>query len=266
MKLYIQEMEKTQTDKYIEKYLDENLKNLIGMSIIELSKKMNIAVSTLSKFVRKAKFHNFREFQFFLSSELNERNERLELPKPSQKTESEILTIRNHDFYAIDKTSKLISASDLEKSINLIEKSNIVWCIGKGNSNLAALDFSNSLNLMGRISFSTNDIFGTINRIKLLGSNDCVIFFSERFNDEEYYKLIRNYLISRKVKVIVLTSMNKLAIKNNDGIDAIVNFFAFEKGERNNLVRNVKIQQIFLNNYLISRLLNKKTSRGSLDY
>lgn len=257
MQIYIREEQKTQTDIYIEKYLRSNLNTSIGLSIKDLSHKMNVAASTLSKFVRKAQFNNFREFQFYLANSLQKEHEQHSLTKTFNQAQSEILTIRNHDFYALDKTSKLISDSDLDLSINIILNSKIIWCIGKGNSHLAALDFSNSLNLMGIISFHTNDIFGKINRINLSTSNDCVIFFSERFNDKEYLKLIQENLMIKKVKVIILTAANKMTIKNV-GIDAIVNFFAFEKIERNNLIKNVKIQQIFLNNYLTIKLRKEK--------
>ncbi|WP_338983814.1 MurR/RpiR family transcriptional regulator [Spiroplasma endosymbiont of Othius punctulatus] len=253
MKINIKEERLTPTDKHIIRALNKELENIAGMPIESLGKEISVSISTISKFVKKAGFENYRKFQFFLQKSLDHKNNQEIYTKISESKNKEILTMKNHDFYAIEETSKLINNSDLNLAIKLINKSKVIWCLGHGNSYLAALDFSNSLNLTEKISFTTNDISGSINRIKMLKDSGLVIFFSERFNDKEYDSLIENVLSKNKVKVIVFTASNKVFI-NNKSVDVVINFYAFERETRNTLIRNVKVQQIFLNNFVISKL------------
>lgn len=253
MKINIKEEKQTSTDKHIIRALSDNLEIIVGMSIQSLSKIINVSISTISKFVKKAAFENYRSFQFFLQKTLDHRSRQDIYTKIAESKNREILTMKNHDFYAIEETSKMIDDHVLEQFFGYVQNSKVIWCIGHGNSYLAALDFSNSLNLTDFISFNTNDISGSINRIKMLKENDLVIFFSERFDNKEYEILIEEVLSKNKVKVAVLTSVDKAFISNKN-IDVIINFYAFEKETRNILIRNTKVQQIFLNNFLISKL------------
>lgn len=253
MKINIKEEKLTSTDKHIINSLNNNLEVIVGMSIQSLAHEINVSNSTISKFVKKAGFENYRNFQFFLQKTLDHQFRQSVYTKIAESKNREILTMKNHDFYAIEETSKMINETDLEQFISIVNNSNLTWCVGHGSSYLAALDFSDSLNLTEKISFNTNDIFGSLNRIKLLKENDLVIFFSERFESKEFDELIENVLSKNKVKVVVFTATNKSLI-NNKNIDVVLNFYAFERETRNVLIRNVKVQQIFLNNFLISKL------------
>ncbi|ATZ17128.1 RpiR family transcriptional regulator [Williamsoniiplasma luminosum] len=241
-------------DKIILDIVNKDPLNFIDISIVDFGKRTNSTTSTISKFVRHLGFENYKTFQHYISKSFYIMKES-ELTDPQLEETRDIITNKNYAFYAIDQTARIIDNPETQKLVDCIISSKKVWCIGMGNSFLAARDLSSSLNTQGIVSFATNDIFGEIRRLQQVTEEDLIIIISERLGQKEYEKLI-DMASKRGVKIATITSINPFFI--NDKVDYKISFFAFPRETRPDVVRNTKMQQIFVNNFIISSLIRKK--------
>ncbi|ATZ18442.1 RpiR family transcriptional regulator [Williamsoniiplasma somnilux] len=241
-------------DKNLITAINKEPESFVNLSIVEFSKRINAANSTVSKFVRRLGFENYRDFQNYISKNFYVKEENHFYSSVKEETK-DIITIKNYDFYAINETARKIDTKETLKFVKDILNSKKIWCIGMGNSYLAAKDLSTSLNGLGLVSFSTNDIFGQISRLKLLNKDDVLIFFSERFSQKEYFRLI-NMAEKLGTKIAIITAVNNFFVKTK--VDHIINFFAFPRSNRPDLVKNTKIQQIFVNNFITSLVIKQQ--------
>ncbi|AVN64371.1 MULTISPECIES: MurR/RpiR family transcriptional regulator [Mesoplasma] len=238
------------SDKDFVKKINNNPEVYINLSINELGNLIGASNSTVSKFVRRIGFRDYRSFQSYLTKTFHLRNESTLFNV--KEDDKKIVSLKNYNFYVLNETTRKMNLHEIERFSKTLIQTRRIWCIGTGNSYLAARDFSDSLNLLDFVSFSTNDVYGNLPKFKALMKDDIVIFFSELFAQADYHKLL-NIIKSNSVKVCVITSINEFFIDKR--IDFLINFFAFPKMERPKLVKNSKIQQIFLNNYIITNLI-----------
>lgn len=238
------------SDKEFIKRINGNPKIFLNISINELGNLIGASNSTVSKFVRRIGFRDYRSFQSYLTKTYYLRNDTTMI---SIKDDGDkIISIKNYNFYILNETSRKMNLQEIERFSKFIIRARRIWCVGTGNSYLAARDFSDSLNLLDLVSFSTNDVYGNLPKFKSLIKDDIVIFFSELFAQSDYQRLL-DLIKLKNVKVCVITSVNEFFIDKR--ADFLINFFAFPKQERPTLIKNSKIQQIFLNNYIISNLI-----------
>lgn len=249
-------------DKRIIDLINKSPDEYINISITQFAQKTNTVESTISKFVRHLGFENYRVFQQHLIRELEISKEN-RFYNPKNDYEKDIIIQKNYEFYAINETTKLLKKCSIDPLVQTIIESKIIFCIGSGNSFVAAQDFSEHLNRIGLISFATSDIFGSLDRLGALKSQDMIIFFSERFENNEYFKLAK-YCDERNVKIVVITSRTNLTL-TEDILKFVVNFYSHPQSHRPTQINNCKIQQIFVNNYLINELTKKIGRFQSVD-
>lgn len=128
-------------DRTIINYIENNYEKVMYMRVRDLANETYTSPATVLRCVKKLGFANFPDFKAQLQLKKNQKREKLnpDLPFSFQKNFEK-------DLAAIGK---------------LIEKADITYCLGLGNSQLMATYASNLLTTIGYRSFSTDPVLSS---------------------------------------------------------------------------------------------------------
>ncbi|ATZ16366.1 RpiR family transcriptional regulator [Entomoplasma freundtii] len=245
------------TDRLIIKKINQHPDAFINSSIVEFAKNVSTAVSTISKFVRRLGFTNYREFQnYLITSYLLEREKNYSDFLFQIKRDEEIENLKKIEFYAIEETIKLLDQRQLKNVAQRICEANKIWLIGSGQNFLQLQDLCNNLRIVGCNAFATSFPNNHAFEIMNLDSDDLVIFMADNYESNVYFNLVRK-LKENHVTLVMITALNKFFI--ND-MDFILNYFAFPLKSTPSLVGNTKVQSFFLNNLIMTYILKQKST------
>lgn len=246
-----------ETDRIIIQAINRNPESFLDIPIKMFANRANVAISTISKFVRRIGFKDYQSFQKHIAKSyaLQKENDFLRLMNFKQK---DTLTLKKYIFLAISETVKKIDFLVLDQLANIIINARKIWIIGKGENFLAAKDLAHELNDLGMFAFSTNEISNKMQQFSILNQSDFLLFISEKYIEKSYQEL-NIKLKKQKVKIGLITSLDKFFLDQK--VDFVINFFTFPKTYQQEIVSsNIKIQQFLINNILINTILNKKNT------
>lgn len=123
----------SKTEQEILSYLLENEESINNASIVSLADSVHISKSSILRLTKKLGFSGYSEFKYFIKQSLND----------PENTYSNVLDSQKKD---IENTLKFIEQTDFSSIINLIHKSNTIYCYGTGYAQKNAVnEFSKSL-------------------------------------------------------------------------------------------------------------------------
>ena len=150
------ELEFSQSEKQIAKYILNNGDHVLSMSIQELATKTYTSPATIVRLCKKIGLEGYNDFKIKYSAELQydlHRNDRLDINFPFSKEDSyPLITHKMATLYeeVISDTVKLIDFNELNKIVDLLYHHQIIDIYGAGNSLLAAMSFQHKMMRIGR--------------------------------------------------------------------------------------------------------------------
>ena len=143
------ELNFSNSEKNIAKYILDNGENVLNLSIKELAKETYTSPATIVRLCQKLGLDGFQDFKIKYSAELQYDNKsRIDVNFPFTKDDNSRLIANNiarlHQE-ALQDTLSLIEFDNLDKIIAKIEQAKRIYLFGFGNSLLAGLDFQHKM-------------------------------------------------------------------------------------------------------------------------
>lgn len=150
------ELEFSQSEKQIAKYILKHGENVLSMSIHELAKKTYTSPATIVRLCKKIGLQGYNDFKIKYSAELQydlHHNDRIDVNFPFQADDSfPLISHKLATLYeeVISDTLKLIDFTELNKIIDLLYHNQNIDIYGSGNSLLAAMSFQHKMMRIGK--------------------------------------------------------------------------------------------------------------------
>lgn len=242
-------------DRSLVKLINENPDLFMDITITEFAKRAQTSASVISKFIRRLHFESYREFQNHLTREkvAHETISRISLDNNALIINHSNYDLKNYDHYFLSKTINNLDYRNFIKLVDQISQARRIWIIGHDNSQLAALDLTNSLIHLGKAAFSTADTHQIDLQLDYLTAQDLVIFISESWKTSSYYDLARN-LKANRIATATITGLNNFFVPVTD---FIVTFYSPLNLKEQPPFYNAKIQELFINNLLIQAVAKR---------
>lgn len=131
----------TENEILLFNYILDNEKYVAKMSISELSEKVHVSTSSISRFCQKIGFDGYSEFRFSVNENLN--CDAINFPD---------LSSGNYLFDDMQQTQKLFKQTDVEKLLTHIKQANIIFCYGTGmGQKLVIKDFIRKMLILKKV-------------------------------------------------------------------------------------------------------------------
>lgn len=177
-----------------------NLNNLSYLSITEFAALANVAESTLLRFCRKLGLRGYSEFRMLLAqSKSSEYN---------GNTEDFAYNIMNSMTTALQSTYELINRDNLEKAVNLLLGAKRIYCMGSGNSGVAAEELRNKFLRFGIHVYHISDSHFQTIAASTLTDEDAMVLFSVSGSTKDILGIAQKAK-SLNTKLIIITNYLK---------------------------------------------------------
>ncbi|MFV0395678.1 MAG: MurR/RpiR family transcriptional regulator [Coprobacillaceae bacterium] len=151
------ELDFSNSEKQLARYILENGESILQFSIQELAKKTYTSPATIVRLCKKIGLDGFSDFKIKYSAELqfdNNDRQRVDVNFPFNHTDTNreiAYKIASLQQEAIADTLKLVDFKQLDTIIQEINKARIIYIFGNGNSILAGLSFQHKMMRIGKI-------------------------------------------------------------------------------------------------------------------
>lgn len=167
----------TKSEQKVASIVLDQMEQVIYYSVTDLADVAEVGETTVLRFCRKVGFKGYQEFKLALAKEQSSS------PSTNQEAgvDSEtdwIQTIAANSIQAIQETTNMISQSELDKAMQLIENAGSVHFFGVGTSGLTSLDAKNRFIRIGRHVNAEIDSHIQAMTAATLSEKDLVIGFS----------------------------------------------------------------------------------------
>ena len=223
------ELEFSESEKEIAKYILNHGEAVLSMSVKELAKHTYTSPATIVRLCKKIGLEGYNDFKIKYSAELQydlQHTDRIDVNFPFQKDDSHPLICHKLSQEVIADTVKLIDFNQLHQIVDLIYHYPTIDIYGSGNSLLAAMSFQHKMMRISRdvnlrvlhgeqifMSYNTNpDRIGMI--ISYSGETNEVIQIAQTLKE-------------KKTPLIVLTSIGDNRLSHY--ADYILNIGSREK-------------------------------------
>jgi DNA-binding MurR/RpiR family transcriptional regulator len=132
------------SEKKIAKYILENPKEIVGLSVMELAERCNTSEASVIRFCRTLNLKGYQDLKLAISFDIS-----MEMSKQrvfhehieADDTPKEILEkISAGSIKAIEDTKKVLDIEALNKAIDVINKANKIYLFSVGASSIVAMD------------------------------------------------------------------------------------------------------------------------------
>ncbi len=188
----------TKQDRAIIAFLNgNNISNLSYLSITEFASQANVAESTLLRFCRKLGLRGYSEFRMLLAQSNN-----------SEYTEDEenfSFTIMNSMCTALHSTYELLNQENIEKATDLLLGAKQIYCMGSGNSGVAAEEMRNKFLRFGIHMYHLSDSHLQMIASSTLQEDDVLVLFSVSGSTKDMIDIAR---MAKRIgtKLIIITN------------------------------------------------------------
>lgn len=229
-------------DLTIINYIENNYEKVIYMRVRDLANETYTSPATVLRCIKKLGFANFPEFKAQLQLKKNYKKEHTETAFP----------------FSFQKSFE----KDLTTIGNLIEKADITYCLGLGNSQLMATYASNLLTTIGFRSFSTDPVLSSYSlnnkQHPTLSVQDVCLIFSASGESHSIVQLAED-LQETSIVTISISSQefNSLATYT----DYHFNYNSAIERTPHNLDLSSQLPTVYFIEALIQFLMKKKSSQ-----
>ena len=197
----------TVSEKLVADYIMAHISQAQHLSISELAETVGVAEATLSRFCRKLGYKGYNEFRMAFAQAAGEREAVSPLSGEvnAEDSFSEVcLKLCAVDIEAISQTRNLIKPESYKAAADLLEKANIVYCMGQGGSMIIAEEAAHLFNTGKGHYFAVSDSHVQAMTAATARPEDVILFFSYSGATREIMdtlKLAKN----RGIKTILVT-------------------------------------------------------------
>lgn len=254
------ELEFSQSEKEIARYILNHGEDVLSMSVKELAKKTYTSPATIVRLCKKIGLEGYNDFKIKYSAELQydlHHTDRIDVNFPFQKEDSYPLIchkLASLSQEVIADSIQLLDFDELERIIHLLYQHHNIDIYGNGNSLLAAMSFQHK---MMRINRNVN--------LKILQGEQAFMSYN---SDERHVAMIISYsgetneliqiadtLKEKKTPIIVLTSIGDNRLSHY--ADYILNIGSREKIFTKIAPFSSQISMEFLLNIIFSCIFQK---------
>lgn len=173
----------TKAEKKVAKYILENTGEVIYLTIVDFSGKIEVGEATIIRFCRKLGFKGYHDFKMSLAQEfsLNKQNDRI-LNEALENTDSlEVIgqKMLNSSKIALEETLTLLNFTVLDEVVNLFKNLKRIYFFGVGFSGIAAIEGKYKFMQVGLKTDSYSDNHFMAMKAATLNSNDLVVGISQ---------------------------------------------------------------------------------------
>lgn len=213
------ELDFSQSEKQIARYILNNGEDVLSMSVKELSKKTYTSPATIVRLCKKIGLEGYNDFKIKYSGELqyDKRNKkRIDvnfpfLPEDNEETIAKNLASMIHEV--INDTHQLIDFSSLKTIIEILYNAEEIDIYGSGNSILAGLSFQHKMVRIGK-NVNVRTIPGEqIFLASISNERKAAILISYSGETGELIRFAK-VLKSKKTPIIALTSLGDNQLSN----------------------------------------------------
>lgn len=247
--------EATSTEQVIIEYLLDNPEEAVEMSISELSKCSYASMATISRLCHKTGFKNYKDFQKSLAQE-NVIRETEILDKncniaKGDSTKELIEKVIHKSISSLEDTKSLVDPKTLEKSVDLLMKSNRISLFGIGASLLVAKDAYLKFLRLNKTCIVNDDSHAQVVQAKNMTSQDVAIVLSYSGMTREIVKCAE-ILKNAKVPIIAITCFreSKLAKLADCNLYVSATEFEFRTGKLASTLSQLVIVDLLYASYV----------------
>lgn len=199
-------------EKKVAKYILENAKEIIHLSITELADNSKASETTVFRFCNKLGYKGYQELKINLASAVVEPIENI-YEEINENDDIYIIMhkIMNSNIKSIESTLKMNKSEELKKAEEIILRSEKIMFFGMGGSATIAMDAYHKFFRTGIQCVTASDSHWQAMHASKANENDVIIAISNSGSNKE---LIESIEIGKKngVKVISITSNAKAPI------------------------------------------------------
>lgn len=244
-------IELTKTEKRILDFINSFSGDSFNYSQMELAKLTNSSNAAISRFIRKYKHQDYRNFIASLNSQLSEFSKKYPIDWAENDEYRNYNLIATSHRYAIDNTYDLELLDHINNAAKLINASRNIYIHGSGSSQRTSLNLVSNCLKIGRSVISSSDFHIFFPSLASITPNDVLIIFSNNLKTSEATFVIRK-AYERKAKIIVITS------NSDDKINELVDIRLLYHKIHNEAIlvpSSSKIAQILIADLLFEAIL-----------
>ncbi len=206
------ELDFSNSEKQLAKYILDNGEEILTLSIKELAKKTYTSPATIVRLCQKIGLEGFLDFKIKYSAELqydNTSQKRIDVNYPFKSNDTPVQIahkIASMHKETIDDTIKLIDFKTLDKSVSTILKANHIYIYGNGNSLLAGMSFQHKmLRIQKPVTLCT--LPGEHNFLSYMANIDDVAIIISYSGETKELVDNAKLLYEKKIPIIAITSI-----------------------------------------------------------
>lgn len=238
-------------------YIENNTEEFCSLNISELSQKLFLSGSTITRLTHKLNFRTLMEFKVYVSkwshvSKFKETDGNLSTITKKKNT------VFNYYYFSIEKNSELLSTDKIKRTVTWIYKLKKILTFGIHSSYLSALHMANDLNSMGFMASAHNNIHNLVLSFKYKNPKGFVVLIYSKTMNRQDINVLLEILRRNKIKSVLITE-NTLIQESEDLM--ILPFQTLRQQKRVNALSS-RISQMYINDVILkvleeSPLINK---------
>lgn len=208
----------TNTEILIANFFSENKNKLYFLTSSDIAKELNISDSSVIRFVKSMGFNNFTDFKKSLKTKISNKiltpTEKLSLNEEILKKDNLLTPFLENINSNIQETINNISFEEIEKAINILEKSNKKFIVGFKSTSGPTSFFGLRLGFLleNVITHSINNS-ELIKNIIDISEKDC-LFLIAHPKYSKTYNLLIDIAKQKNAKIIIITDKTTSPVAN----------------------------------------------------
>lgn len=201
------------------KYIDNNKKIVLGMSIQELSKETYISTATIMRLCKKMGLSGFSELKYRI-------RERINLEKNNSIERTSLNKIIDNTMFELIQSSNLIDKNSIEKVVELLLSNKNIHFFGKGLTSTAFKYISKQLLTCNRLNICYEDTHIAYLAAERMTKNDVLFVASLSGKTKQIVNMVQ-IAKSKGATIIALTNIDSNIIAEL----ADINFYVYAQDD-----------------------------------
>lgn len=213
----------TKSESLVAAYVLQHASEVIYYSITDMSEKVKVGETTVIRFCRKLGFRGFQDFKLSLAQDLVTLDDTVNDDSIEENDSIEVLSgkiIRSYNNI-LGETLKLVSASNYNKAIDLLEETENIYLFGVGSSGVIAMLAANSFTRIGKKCVVQTDAHFQAVTATLMTKKDVAIGISVSGSTKD---TINNLKLSKEggAKIICITQNARSPITQLSDVELLM--------------------------------------------
>lgn len=209
----------TKNEKKLAEYLLENSENIKEANTYNLAEKCEVGQATVVRFAKKLGFKGFPELKLSLVSELFNKKQEKKVDiisdeiKIDDSTENLAHKVAYENIRSIESSLKTLSYKEIDRAVEVLEKSEKIFILGAGSSSIVAKDMQYKMWELGKNVVFDTDQHIQLGNVSMAKKEDCVFVISYSGKTLDIYNTLLEYK-KKGVTIISLTQIQENPIKD----------------------------------------------------